>query len=289
MQHDVFISYTQPDRTMAFRIHELFQAQGLASWIAVSKSNGIAAGQGFEAEIVTAIAASKVFVLVYSDYCNRSENIIRELRQRWNGQPTVILRLDASPFEKGLSYYLTGLQHIAVSRDDTKDGLRQLLTAVTGHVRGHASTGSASTDKMLFSTGMKLLRQKKYPEAANTLRQHMEIAPDDAQSHFYWALAVIGGRKTRQLDGLVVKKLLQALEPFLRDRNAAFINVLLAILKQGYYALNGFKVPSPVIEELLQGVVLDGEKAAGILTHLDEPENNVWRQVAYQFANYKNA
>ena len=54
MQHDVFISYTQPDRNMALRIHELFQAQGLTSWIAVSKSNGIAVGQGFEGEIVAA-------------------------------------------------------------------------------------------------------------------------------------------------------------------------------------------------------------------------------------------
>ena len=286
MQHDVFISYTQPDRNMAFRIHELFQAQGLASWIAVSGSNGISVGQGFEAEIVAAIAASKVFVLVYSDYCNKSNNIIREVRLRWNGQPTIILRLDSSPFEKGLSYYLTGLQHIDVSRDHSKEALTRLLSAVIGYVRGHAPAGLGPTDKMLFSAGIKLLAQKKYREAANTLQQHAEIAPDDPQTRFYWALAVIAGRKTRELDGLLVKKLVEALHPFRQDPNAAFINVLLAIIKQGYYRLNGFKVPPPSIDELLQGVRLDGEKAAGLLTHLDEPENEVWRLVDSTFAKH---
>ena len=225
MQHDVFISYTQPDRKMAFRVHDMFQAQGLASWIAVSKSNGISVGQSFEGEIVAAIAASKVFVLVYSVYCNKSDNVIREVRLRWSRQPTIILKLDNSPFEKDLSYYLTGLQHIDVSRDQSSEALTPLLSAVIGYVRGHAPAGLGSTDKMLFSAGLKLLHQKNYQEAAGTLWQHAEIAPDDAQTRFYWALAVIGGRKTRQLDGLLVKKLAQALQPFLQDRNAAFINV----------------------------------------------------------------
>ena len=139
---------------------------------------------------------------------------------------------------------------------------------------------------MLFSAGIKLLHQKNYQEAASTLWQHAEIAPDDAQTRFYWALAVIGGRKTRTLDGLLVKKLVQALQPFLQDQNATFINVLLAILKQGYYALNGFKVPPPSVNELLQGVRLDREKAAGLLTHLDESENEIWRLVASTFAKH---
>jgi hypothetical protein len=214
--------------------------------------------------------------------------------------------LDASPYEGELSYYLTGPQDIAVSRDDTKEALQRLLTAVTGFVRGHAaahvsggnaragtasggktSAGNTSTDKMLFSAGMKLLGQKKYPEAANTFRQYMEIAPDDAQSHFYWALAVISGRKTRQLDGLVVKRLLGSLEPFLQDPDAGFIKVLLAILKQGYYALNGFKVPAPGVGELLQGVRLDNEKAAALLTHLDELENDVLNYIYDSYGDQK--
>lgn len=287
MSHDVFLSYTQPDRNLAFRVHELLQAQGLVSWIAVSRSNGVAAGRGFEEEIVAAIRASKVFVLVYSDYCNQSEHILAEVRLRWPRQPTVILRLDHSPFQKGLAYYLTGLQHIAVSRDDTREALRRLVMAVTGYVRGHEAGGGGggSTDGLLFSAGMHLLRQKKYGEAAKTLRQHTEIAVDDAPSHFYWALAVIGGRKTRHLDGLVVKRLLLALEPFQGDREAPFIRMLLAILKQGYFALNGFKVPPPAVGELLRDVRLDGEKGAALLMHLDEPENDVWRQVAHAFAN----
>lgn len=283
MQHDVFISYTQPDRSLAFRIHEMFQARGLVSWIAPSASNGVPVGKGFEKEIVDAIGASKAFVLVYSDHCNKSGNIIREIRQR-DGQPIVILRVDHSPFEKELSYYLKGLQYIDLSKDNREEALNRLLLAVIRQVEGYAPADKGSTDQMLLSAGMLLLRQKKYPEAARILQQHVEIAPDDPQTRFYWALAIVGGKKSRQLDGLLVKQLVQNLQPFSQDRDAGFINALLAIIKYGYYTLNGFKVPGPSVGELLQGVQLNREKASDLLTHLDEPENDVWRLVTSTFA-----
>jgi len=177
---------------------------------------------------------------------------------------------------------------------------------------------------------MKLLRQKRYQEAAKSLQQHAEIAPDDPHTAFYWALAVIGGRETRQLDGLLVKKIDQRLQPFIGEGNgdigggkvpfgdgdagigsggaragggngsigkgrarigsgnarAGFINVLLAIVKRGYYTLNGFKVPPPSVEELMDEVTLDSGKADDLLVHLDEPENDVWRLVASTFSRH---
>ena len=283
--HDVFISYTQDDSKLAVEIHGMFQAQHLVSWMAPSPLNGVPVGQGFEREVVKAIKSSKAFVLVYSDYCNKSDNIIREVRHR-EGRPIIILRVDHSPYAEELSYYLKGLQYIDYSKDNRKETLNRVLSAVDRQVNGHIPAAKGSTDQMLFLAGLKLLRQKKYPEAATTLQQHAEIAPDDPQTRFYWGLAVMGGRKSRRLDGLLVKKLEQSLQPFCQDRQVAFINVLLAIIKHGYYTSNGFKVPGPSIQELLQDVSLDSEKAADLLTHLDEPENEVWRLVASTFAHH---
>ena len=77
MPNDVFISYCQPDKPEAQYIHDLLQANGIASWIAVSKSNGIRSGNGYDGQIVKAIEGSRVFLLVYSRYVNESMEVSR--------------------------------------------------------------------------------------------------------------------------------------------------------------------------------------------------------------------
>jgi hypothetical protein len=63
-----------------------------------------------------------------------------------------------------------------------------------------------------------------------------------------------------------------------------FANVLLAIVKYGYYCSNGFKVAPPSPEQLMTGATLEGDKAEQLLTHLNEPENEIWQMVWQTFA-----
>lgn len=281
METDVFISYTRPDSSKAFLIHDILQSNQLRSWMAASGSNGVRAGKFFKGEIVRAITSSKVFVLVYSDHCNRSEEILKEVQHRPKGQPTIVVRLDKSPYNDGLSNHLRGIRHIDVLGDDPRDAFNRLLLDVRRCIHGPAQT--ESTDQSLLSAGLSLLQQRKYDEAADALEQYVHIDADNNQARFYLALALIGGKKTRKLDGLLVKKMEDFLHPALGSPDDGFINVLLALIKHGHYTQNGFRVPAPTVVELMKEVYMDNENAALVLAHLDEPDNMVWQVVSQTF------
>lgn len=280
MPLDIFISYTQPDRETAFRAHDLFQANALVSWIAVSSSNGIPVGANFEGEIVRAIKASRTYVLIYSDYCNRSENILRELRHRVEGQPLILFLLDDASFADDISWYLKGSQHIDARRN-LPQALNHLLTTVRRCGSNSVSRDNVSTDQLLLDTGLRLLQQKNYVQAATRLQQYLDIAPDNPVAGFYLALALIAGRPTRKLDGLLVRQL----EGVLVESTGA-AGVLLAVLKEGYYAGNGFRMPPPSPSELLKNTTIPGEAAAALALHLNEPpDNQVWQWIHHQLLN----
>jgi hypothetical protein len=280
MLHDVFISYTQPDRETAFRTHDLFEASGLRSWIAVSPSHGISQGADYEGEIVRAIKASSVYVLIWSQYGNRSENILRELRQYVKGRPIIPFLLDYTAPSENISLYIEGKQHID-GRRNLSQALNELLIAVRRYSITPGAENDTPTDKLLLNAGLELLRQRNYTQAATRLRQYYDIAPSDPDAAFYLTLALIARTPTKKLDGLVVKRL----EGILPPTNGA-ARLLLAILKAGYYTCNGFRVPAPSPEQLLTDVTIDGDAAAALLEHLDETRDNlVWRHVHQLLTN----
>ena len=282
MQNDVFISYTQPDRNEAFYIHDMLQANNLNSWIDRSKSNGIVITRPFEGEIVRAIPSSNLFLLVYSEFCNGSTEIIKEVRHRPPGQHTLILRLDHSAFGDDLSWHLKGMQYMDASQKDFPalfprllQQIRQLLTPNSGN------RNESTTDRLLFEKGLQLFDQKLYPEAAAAFQQHLDIAPADSLTRFYLVLSLIGGTKTRKLHARTVARLEQLLLPVLNspaDREG-YIPILLAIIRHGYYHYNGFIVPPPSVDQLRAGSLLSKEKRQILRTHLYEPENEVWLQL----------
>jgi len=287
MPNDVFISYCQPDKNEARYIHDLLQANGLVSWIAISGSNGVRSGKPYEGQLVDAIQGSRVFLLVYSNYCNESTEVIKEVRNRVSGQATMIVRLDSSAFSGDLSYHLKGLPCINAGRDRFMATINEILPEVQQLIRSKAAPKAAgSTDRLLFASGLQRLEQKDYAGAAGILRQHLSIAPENAETRWYLALALIAGRKTRRLDKLQVMRLEELLLPAVNYGKGGdkYVNVLLAVVKFGYYCSNGFKVPSPSLEQLMTGVALGEDKAEQLLTHLNEPDNKIWQMVWQTFA-----
>jgi hypothetical protein len=195
MPNDVFISYCQPDKPEAQYIHDLLQANGIASWIAVSKSNGIRSGNGYDGQIVKAIQGSRVFLLVYSRYVNESMEVIKEVRNRVAGQATMIVRLDNTVFSNDLSYHLKGLQCINAPKDRFMATIQQVLPEVHRLTRSQTAPKAASTDRLLFADGLQRLGQRDYEGAAGVFRQHLQIAPENAETRFCLALAIIAGER----------------------------------------------------------------------------------------------
>lgn len=87
MAHDVFISYSTKDKTVADTVCAKLEERKIRCWIA---PRDIAPGQHFAKSIIDAIDLSKVFVLIWSANANISEHILNEINQAFNQGITII-------------------------------------------------------------------------------------------------------------------------------------------------------------------------------------------------------
>lgn len=102
----VVISYTQPDWELARELVAHVEAHGIACWIA---GRDVPGGADRAAEIVDAIAAARVMVLVFSASANSSSDVHREVERATDrGVPLLPFRIaDVAP-SSGLEYFLSG-------------------------------------------------------------------------------------------------------------------------------------------------------------------------------------
>lgn len=108
MHADVFVSYSQPDRSQAFEIVSELEAQGIKVWVA---PRDIAPSAEWAAEIIEAIGASKIMVLIFSGSSNNSPQVRREVERAVHRQvPILTVRLEDALPTKSMEYFLSA-QH----------------------------------------------------------------------------------------------------------------------------------------------------------------------------------
>lgn len=108
MAHEVFISYSHTDKTIADAVCHGLERAGVRCWIA---PRDIVPGQTWAETIVTAIHASRILVIVVSTGSMLSRQVVREV-ERAVSHGTVIIpfRVEDAPLSPAMSYFL-GTQH----------------------------------------------------------------------------------------------------------------------------------------------------------------------------------
>jgi hypothetical protein len=105
---DVFISYSQPDRDCAHEVVARLEAQGVKCWIA---PRDIAPSADWAAEIIDAIAAARIMVLIFSAGTNQSPQVRREVeRAVHKGVNILPFRIEDVLPSKSLEFFLSA-QH----------------------------------------------------------------------------------------------------------------------------------------------------------------------------------
>jgi hypothetical protein len=105
IQRDIFVSYSQPDRDCAFQLVAQLEADGLGVWIA---PRDIAPAADWAAEIIEAISAARVMVLVFSSHCNDSPQVRREVERAVHRQvPVLPFRIEDVLPARSLEYFLS--------------------------------------------------------------------------------------------------------------------------------------------------------------------------------------
>jgi hypothetical protein len=104
----VFVSYSQSDRACAFELVAYLEAHGIECWIA---PRDIAPSAEWAAEIIDAITAARLMVLVFSASSNESPQVRREVERAVHKQlPIIAFRIDDVMPARSLEYFLSA-QH----------------------------------------------------------------------------------------------------------------------------------------------------------------------------------
>jgi hypothetical protein len=105
MAHDVFISYSNKDKTTADAICAALEVNGIRCWIA---PRDIMPGSDWGEAIIDAIHACRAMLLIFSSSSNASPQIKREVERAVNaGIPVVPVRIEDVLPSKTLEYFIS--------------------------------------------------------------------------------------------------------------------------------------------------------------------------------------
>ncbi len=105
MPHQVFLSYSKPDRDCAFEILERLEGAGIKCWIA---PRDITPSADWAAAIMDAISSAHTMVLVFSAASNQSQQVRREVERAVHKNLSVLpFRIEDVAPSKSLEFFLS--------------------------------------------------------------------------------------------------------------------------------------------------------------------------------------
>ena len=128
MAHDVFISHSKKDKTVADAVCGTLEKQGIRCWIA---PRDVPPGKSWPAAIVEAISISKVFVLVFSDGSNQSKQVVKEVGEAFDtGIPIIPLRIEDVKPSQEMGYYIKSIHWLDAMDPPLERHLKRLADSV---------------------------------------------------------------------------------------------------------------------------------------------------------------
>ncbi len=134
MDHDVFISFSFQDRTIAERIVNTLASQhDIVCWIC---TQDLIPGQLFKAKIPDAIDVAKVVVLVQTADALKSREIPKEIGLALDSEkPIIPFRLDHAQLQGALRYDLNGVEYIDGTQDPFEARIDELAASIKSVLR----------------------------------------------------------------------------------------------------------------------------------------------------------
>ena len=128
MAHDVFISYSSKDKTIANAVCATLEKHEIRCWIA---PRDVPPGLQYAAALISAINDCKVFVLVFSKGSNASGQVLREVEEAVdNGTPIIPLRIEDFEPTEAMRYYIKSLHWLDAMTPPLEQHLGKLVASV---------------------------------------------------------------------------------------------------------------------------------------------------------------
>lgn len=133
---DIFISYSQPDGECAFELVARLESAGISCWIA---PRDIAPASDWAAEIIDAISAARMMVLVFSASSNRSAQVRREVERAIHKQVHILpFRIENVMPSKSLEYFLSTQHWMDAFAPPREPHYARLCAYLKSHLAGCA-------------------------------------------------------------------------------------------------------------------------------------------------------
>ncbi len=147
MPHDVFLSYSAADKDTAFAVLSGLEKQGIRCWIA---PRDIPAGSEYGEQIVEAVKACRVFVVVFSASANSSPHVRREVERAVSLDRTIVpFRVEDVPPTGAMEYCLGGTHWLDALTRPVEPHVATLVSTLRrmlGTTAGAAGTGEAAPE-----------------------------------------------------------------------------------------------------------------------------------------------
>ena len=108
MAHDVFLSYAAADQATAFAVVAGLEGQGIRCWVA---PRDIPAGSEYGQEILEAVKACRILVLIFSAQANSSPHVRREVERAVSARRAIVPFRIADVMPTGSMEYALGNTH----------------------------------------------------------------------------------------------------------------------------------------------------------------------------------
>ncbi|MCK4306392.1 MAG: toll/interleukin-1 receptor domain-containing protein [Candidatus Eisenbacteria sp.] len=156
----VFISHSSKDRTIAERVCQALESQGIGCWIA---PRNILPGQDYREAIIAAINVCPSMVLVFSSSSNSSNRVQREIERAASKGCTIIpFRIEDTPLSAKLELDLSSQQWLDALDPPIEMHLDRLVEAVGSalqNVCGEAGGGTSQSAPADSGSGILLGRR----------------------------------------------------------------------------------------------------------------------------------
>ncbi len=128
MAHDVFISYSSKDKTVADAVCATLEARKIRCWIA---PRDVPPGLPYATALVNAINDCNVFVLILSKGSNTSGQVLREVEEAVNnGTPIIPLRIEDFEPTDAMRYYVKSLHWLDAMTPPLERHLEKLAESI---------------------------------------------------------------------------------------------------------------------------------------------------------------
>ena len=198
MAHDVFISYSNKDKTTADAICAALEVNGIRCWIA---PRDILPGSDWGEAIIDAIHACRAMLLIFSSSSNTSPQIKREVERAVNaGIPVVPVRIEDVLPSKTLEYFISTQHWLDALTPPMEQHLQYLVTTMRTMLAQKPDGSEASVREPQLKpppAAPRLRRRAAAPRRPCAHRRRPPV-PRDGNLPGRWSLASWSWRWPRQ-------------------------------------------------------------------------------------------